>query len=228
LKEFTISFFDFFLPRFCPACQRRLNTGEKYVCSECLSKIKPADEERITAEFKRKFEQDKIISGFSSIYVFEKDKELQSIIHALKYNQRFLTGKFFGMQIGRYLNSFFKQWEINLIIPVPLHSLKKAERGYNQSLYITKGISKELKIPFNSGILKRIRFTNTQTALTLKERKENVGGAFKVLDREKIKYRNILLIDDIITTGATITECGKVLLNAGASKVYAVSVAIAD
>lgn len=228
MKEFIISFFDFFLPRFCPACQRRLNIGEKYVCPVCLSKIKPADEERITAEFKKKFEQDKIISGFFSIYVFEKDKELQSIIHALKYNQRFLTGKFLGMQTGRCLDSVFKQWGINLIIPVPLHSLKKAERGYNQSLYLTKGISKELKIPFNPGILKRIRFTNTQTTLTLKERKENVGGAFKVLHREKIKGRNILLVDDVITTGATISECGKVLLNTGANKVYAASAAIAD
>jgi predicted amidophosphoribosyltransferase len=106
LNEFIIGFFDFFLPRFCPACQRRLNSGEKYVCPECLSKIKPADDERITADFKRKFEQDKIISGFYCIYVFEKDKELQSIIHALKYNQRFLTGKFLGMQIGKHLNFF--------------------------------------------------------------------------------------------------------------------------
>jgi ComF family protein len=228
LKEFIIGFFDFFLPRFCPACQSRLNPGEKYICQVCMNKIRLADEERIAAEFKRKFEQDKIITRFSSLYVFEKDKELQSIIHVLKYNQRFRAGKFLGMQTGRYLNSLFKQWKINLIIPIPLHSLKKAERGYNQSLYITKGISSELNIPFNPGILKRVRFTNSQTTLTLKERQENVEGAFKVLHREKIKDRNILLIDDVITTGATITECGKVLLNAGASRVYAASVAIAD
>jgi len=228
LKEFIISFFDFFLPRFCPACQGKLNPEEKYICPDCLSKIKLADEERLSAEFKRKFEQDKIISGFSSLYVFEKDKELQGIIHTLKYNQRFLTGKFLGKQTGIYLNSVFKQWRINLILPVPLHSLKKAERGYNQSLYITKGLSKELNIPFNPGILKRVRFTNSQTTMTLKERQLNVQGAFKVVHKEKIKRKNILLIDDVITTGATISECGKVLLNAGANKVYAASAAIAD
>ncbi len=225
---FLISLADFFLPRFCPSCKEKLKPDEKYVCPGCLSKIKLADEERLLSEYKRKFEQDKIISGFSSHFVFEKDKELQNIVHALKYNQRFLTGNFLGMHVGRSLNSVFKKWRINLILPVPLHPLKKAERGYNQSLYITKSLSREVKIPFSTRILKRVRFTQSQTTMTLKERQKNVQGAFKVLHVERIKGKNILLIDDVITTGATISECGKVLLNAGASKVYAASAAIAD
>jgi len=113
-------------------------------------------------------------------------------------------------------------------MPVPLHSLKKAERGYNQSLYITKGLSIESRIPFSNRTLKRIRFTFSQTTMTLKERQENVREAFKIAHSGKIKGKNILLIDDVITTGATVSECGKALLNAGAGKVYAASAAIAD
>jgi ComF family protein len=228
MNEFIISVADFFLPRFCPACNKKLKPEEKYVCPECLSKIKTADEERLSFEYKKKFEKDKIISGFSSLFIFEKEKELQSIIHALKYNRRFLAGSFLGMLAARSLSLTFEKWNINLILPIPLHPLKKAERGYNQSFYITKALSTEIKVPFNSRILKRIRFTSSQTIMTLKERRENVLGAFKVTNMEKIKGRNILLIDDVITTGATISECGKVLLNSGANKVYAASVAIAD
>ena len=226
--NFLISLADFFLPRFCTACKEKLKPDEKYVCPDCLKKIKFADKERIASEFKRKFEEKKIISGFSSLFVFEKDKELQNVIHDLKYNQRFLIGKYLGKKMGESLYSIFKEWGINLIMPVPLHSLKKAERGYNQSLYITKGLSIESRIPFSNRTLKRIRFTFSQTTMTLKERQENVREAFKIAHSGKIKGKNILLIDDVITTGATVSECGKALLNAGAGKVYAASAAIAD
>ncbi len=220
--------FDFFLPRFCPACKQKLAADEKYVCPECIDKIQRVSSVRLQFEFNKKFAAKKFISGYTSLYLFEKDKELQNIIHALKYNQKFLYGKFLGEKLGEIFRSLFEGWEIDIIMPVPLHHLKKAERGYNQSSFIAKGIGKSFRVNVRENILKRNRFTQSQTTMNISERKENVSGAFTIRHHEKIAKKNILLIDDIITTGSTINECAKVLLDNGAAKVYAASIAIAD
>jgi competence protein ComFC len=109
-----------------------------------------------------------------------------------------------------------------------LHQLKKAERGYNQSYYIAKGLNKVLKCALKENHLKRIKFTESQTTMNITERKKNISGAFKVKTISGLRNKNILLIDDVITTGATITECGKILLESGVNKIYAASIAIAD
>lgn len=228
MKPLITSFLDFFLPRFCPSCNKKLTTDEIVVCPDCLEKIQIAGTGRIKLEFEKKFSSNGIISDFISLYVFEKDKELQHIIHSLKYNKRFLTGKFLGAVLSAHLLQRISEWEIDFIIPVPLHQLKKAERGYNQSLFIAKGLSKGLKIRLADKFIKRKRYTESQTKMNLNERQVNIGGAFKVKRKLNLSGKNILLVDDVITTGSTVLECGKVLLNAGANKVYAVSVAIAD
>ena len=219
---------DFFLPRFCPACKIKLLPSENFICHPCLNKIPRINEARLKSEFEKKFYNGNIISGFTSIYLFEKDKELQHLIHSLKYNGKFLTGTFLGELLGKKIRNELLNWNIDLILPVPLHQLKKAERGYNQSFYISKGLSKELKIPLGSGIIKRKKYTQSQTKMNFIERQKNIEEAFKVKSYKKGKGKNILLIDDVITTGATISECGKVLLNSGVKRVYAASVAIAD
>ena len=119
-------------------------------------------------------------------------------------------------------------WNFDLIVPIPLHHLKKAERGYNQSFYIAKGVRKILNIKVSDRIVKRIKYTESQTTMNISEREENIYGAFKVKLKNSISGKNILLIDDVITTGATISECGKILLEAGANRIYAASIAIAD
>ena len=225
--EFITEILDFFLPRFCPSCKIKLLSGEKFICLSCLNKIKKIDKSRLEFEFNKKFLNQKIISGFTSFYLFEKDKELQHLIHSLKYNGKFLTGSFLGEVLGKKIKNELLSWNLNLILPIPLHQLKKAERGYNQSLYISKGLSKEINIPVGSGIITR-KYTQSQTTMNLLERQKNIEEAFKVKNKKKITGKNILLIDDVITTGATISECGKVLLDSGAKRVYAASVAVAD
>ena len=228
-KIFNLTpYIDFFLPRFCPSCKKKLSETEQCICDECFSTIKRVGEQRLENEFYRKFSSTKIISGFTSLFIFEKDKALQSLIHSFKYNKRFLNAKFLGNLIGNGLGKQIKDWNIDIILPVPLHHLKKAERGYNQSEFIVKGLSSNLKIPYASKALKRVRFTETQTAFNLAEREKNISNAFKVRNKKKIIGKNILVVDDVITTGSTIKECGKALLEGGAKSVYACSVAIAD
>ena len=118
--------FDFFLPRICPACDTKLNYDETYVCNNCMSKLKLADEDRLINEFARKFEGKNIISDFTSLYVFEKDKELQEIIHSFKYSSKFLIGLFLGNQVGKKLLNKIHNWNIDLIVPIPLHHLKES------------------------------------------------------------------------------------------------------
>jgi len=228
IKNYLTELFDFILPRFCPSCRNKLATAENTVCNFCLVKIKLVDPEFIKSEYQRKYESKRIISGFVSHYIFEKDKELQHIIHALKYDKKFHIGIFLGKSLGEHFKSQFQSWNINLIVPIPLHHLKKAERGFNQSYYIAKGISSQASIAVKSNVIKRMRFTQSQTTMTLKEREENVEGAFKVRKTEDVKGKNVLLVDDVMTTGATINECGRVLLEDGANRIYVATVALAD
>jgi ComF family protein len=228
LYKAILSFLDFILPRFCASCNKKLELNEKVICEECLYSIQIAKEERIQNEYDRKFAKDKIISGFYSHFIFEKDKALQHVIHSLKYEKRFQNGIYLGEIIGKEMKQRMNEWMIDCMIPIPLHSVKKAERGYNQSFYIAKGISKVTGIPVKNNFIKRIKNTESQTTMTLIERKENVDGAFSISKKEKVVGKNILLVDDVITTGATTSECGKILIENSASRVYALSVAIAD
>jgi len=225
---FINQLFDFFLPRFCPACNNALSASEYFVCEKCIANIKLADADLIKNEYERKFSGNKIITNFHSLFVFEKDKEFQSIVHSIKYKENFRLAVFLGKFVGQKLNEIIKSWSPDLLLPIPLHHLKKAERGYNQSFYLAKGISFVSGIPVKQNIIKRKRFTPSQTQLNLEQRKENVERAFSINKKNLLNDKNIILIDDVITTGSTISECGKILKEAGAKKVYAITSAIAD
>lgn len=219
---------DFALPRLCLTCGNELLFEEHTICTYCCNNIEIATEERLELEFKRKFEKNQLISDFRAAFVFKENSLVQSLIHSLKYDGNFNVGKFLGNQLYEVINKNINSWNPDLILPIPLHNLKKAERGFNQAAEISKSLSRISKIQSLNNCIKRIRFTKTQTKLNLEERKKNIEGAFIVKNKNKIKGKRILLVDDVVTTGATISECAQVLLQNGASKVFALSVAIAD
>ena len=227
-KYWANNIFDFILPRFCCSCKLKLSPNQETMCGACLSKIQRSTPTRLQREFDRKFAGKNIISEFYSPFVFEKDKELQHAIHALKYDKKFPVGIFLGKVLASEIKKHSSNWQFDLVIPIPLHQLKKAERGYNQSYYIAKGVGNILKVRVSDRVVKRIKYTESQTTMNLNEREENISGAFKLKKSNDVRGKNILLIDDVITTGATISECGKILLEAGANKIYAASIAIAD
>lgn len=228
MKLLFSTLFDFFLPKTCAACEKKLFQNENIICPLCLSSLTYASEERLEMEYAGKFFEKKIIENSFSTFVFEKEKALQKIIHELKYKQRFQIGVFLGEVIGEKVKEKIDEWIIDLIIPVPLHPAKKAERGYNQSDYIAKGLSNKLNISYSTKIIKRKKYTTSQTKLHSDKREENVKDAFLIKKKDLIKNKNILLVDDVITTGATINSCGKVLKENGAKQIYAASVAVAD
>ncbi len=225
---FFTSLFDFFLPRLCFSCTQKLNPYENHVCALCLAEFSTAGKTRIDREYERKFRKAGLVEDFQSLYVFEKGKGIQTLIHSLKYGGKFRAGIFLGEKTGQLIQQNCMDWKIDLIVPVPLHKLKKLGRGYNQSFYIAKGLSRILKKPVDESILIRKKNTLSQTNMDLAEREKNIRNAFSIKNSAIAAGKNILLVDDVITTGATINECARVLKYAGANRVYAVSAAIAD
>lgn len=216
-----INYIDFLLPRFCLHCNIKLNAGEKYLCKRCSDSLRRIEEPPLNLSRIRS------LSDCRTLFLFEKETPVQSLIHNLKYNGNFRIGIYFGKLLGKeYKNVFLNEWNIEVIVPVPLYHTKKAERGYNQSYFIAKGINKITDIKI-TGAIKRIRYTQSQTELTLSERILNVQGAFEKKLYKKLDGKKILLVDDVITTGSTVNECATVLLEAGAAKIFAASVAIA-
>ncbi|MBI4810491.1 MAG: ComF family protein [Ignavibacteriales bacterium] len=181
-------------------------------------------------ELKSKFDAESIVKDILSCYLFEKEGKLQEVIHLLKYRGVKSVGIMLGEDIGRKIsvNNLFAG--ADYLIPVPLHKLKQRERGYNQSEFICKGISKITDIPINTTVVNRTKYTQSQTQLNLVERKENVGDAFKINEkvRHLVQGKTFLIVDDVITTGATINSCAKELLAAGASSILVASAALAQ
>jgi ComF family protein len=174
-----------------------------------------------------RFAVEGIVDRFVPLYYFEKGKVLQHLAHGLKYDE--ITA--FGVELGVMIGNALRDLDVNadLIIPVPLNRRKERERGYNQSDFIAHGVSSVLNIPVFPRAVKRVKYTVTQTHLNADQRKENVAEAFSVRDRDRRAVHNaaIMLVDDIITTGSTIQEMGRVLKENGARTIIAASAGLA-
>ena len=140
-------------------------------------------------------------------------------MHALKYKGRKEAGIYLGKLFGMELSTSPLFQPINLIIPVPLHPKKYHQRGFNQSQVISKGIGSAMHIPVDTGHLVRLVHTSSQTRKSRYDRWENVRSAFGLINPEELEGKHILLIDDVLTTGATLEACASVLLEAENTKV---------
>ena len=216
---------NFVLPPICLSCERLLKNGSKYLCKNCEDSIIRIDNSiGITLS---QLNRDDPVSKVYSLFLFKEDTPIQTLIHELKYGQLRGIGKYYGKILG---DELLKKSNAEYIIPVPLHISKKRERGYNQSDFICDGISDALNIQTLKKCLRRTRFTQTQTKLSREERKQNVSGAFELREKYKntIHKKNIIIVDDVITTGSTILECAKVLKNAGCGEITVCSLALAE
>lgn len=212
LKEFWNDFVNLIFPENCLTCNQILSKTEQQLCVHCQYELPE------TNDFKDKNNElyQKLAVYFplefaASYLVFTKLGKTQKILHALKYNNNPEIGEIIGQWYGDILYSNGFENQFDLIVPVPLHPKKLKTRGYNQSAAFGKGLAKGLKIEQEENGLIRQKNTDTQTKKTKMERFQNVSDIFEVLDKDIIKGKKILLVDDVITTGATIGECLKVL-----------------
>jgi ComF family protein len=159
------------------------------------------------------------VSFASSFLYFYKDGITQSILHQFKYNNYPEIGELLGKWFAHDLIKMRMPDDIDLIIPVPLHPKKQRKRGYNQSQYFARGLSEVTGIATDFESLVRIEYQKSQTSKSKEQRWKSVKDAFEVVAKQNIRNRHILLVDDIITTGATMEACGRQLYAHGAAQI---------
>jgi ComF family protein len=162
-----------------------------------------------------------------SFFYFRKGSRYRKLLHMLKYQGREDIGVFLGRQFGLELKNSELYKPITAIIPVPLHPKRFKERGYNQAEAIGRGLSEAMGVPVATDVLLRNVYTQTQTKKSRMERMQNIAGAFTVNNPEKIESGHVLLVDDVITTGATLETCVQTLTDSVDVKVSVVSLAYA-
>jgi len=218
-KNFFLDTLDFFFPNFCVLCNQKIQRTLYSICNYCVNEIELSNEADLIEFYNNNLSNSGLITNYYAKYEFIRDGKFQTAVHNLKYNRKSLIGIQLGIELGKELinQSWFN--EVDLIIPVPIHRVKKLSRGFNQTDFIAKGIAQVTRKEVDFQSLKRIRNTPSQTHLHLDERIENVKEAFKVINKEKIKNKVILILDDVCTTGSTVNEIARTLLNSGAKKI---------
>ena len=152
-----------------------------------------------------------IYSAAAHLY-FTSGSQVQHSLHLLKYKGRKEIGTYFGQQMGESLKRSSRFSECEIIIPLPLFASREKKRGYNQASLIANGISQKLKIPVINDAISRIKKTETQTRKSRIQRWKNMESTFEICDPLKISGKHVLLVDDVVTTGASLEACAQVLL----------------
>jgi ComF family protein len=150
---------------------------------------------------------------------------LQEAIHRWKYEGKTYLTPFFADWMAEGLNRHWEPGSLDLLIPVPLHTRRLRERGFNQALLLVRELSRRTGIPYRKSILQKKKSTIPQVNLSGAEREKELRGTFHVIGKEELSGLSVLLIDDVYTTGATVNECSKVLLRGGAKKVDVLTLA---
>lgn len=151
---------------------------------------------------------------------------MQKLLHALKYKGNKEVGLLLGYMFGQELKASGHLPDAEIILSIPLHQKKSKQRGYNQSDLLAEGFSKATGIPWSGTMLERVRYTATQTGKSKLERRENVQGVFAV--KQGFYPESVILIDDVLTTGATLEECARTLLPTGCRRFHILTIALAQ
>jgi ComF family protein len=217
---FFQSVLHLFFPHTCCGCGSDLLTEKILFCIHCQSSMPITRFEYFTANPIEKifWGRVQIHSAAAHLY-FTSGSQVQHSLHLLKYKGRKEIGIYFGQQMGESLKRSSRFSDCEIIIPLPLFSSREKKRGYNQAALIANGISQKLKIPVINDAISRIKKTETQTHKTRIQRWKNMESTFKILDSLKISGKHVLLVDDVITTGASLEACTQVLLESPGVKV---------
>ncbi|MCE1165830.1 MAG: hypothetical protein LWX07_10560 [Bacteroidetes bacterium] len=228
LTRLKTDIIDFVFPKICIVTDERLpdDNSNDFIADTVLSKIEKAADEDLTL-IKAKINSD----FYFSKYAFRHDNEVQTLIHYLKYKGFSKIGAYLGELIGESLVKKFpdKLSDFGFLVPVPLFDSKERERGFNQSMYICRGLSRTTGLEVRNDIIYRKRYTKSQTGLSTVERARNVRDAFGLkrnINADAVT-KGIIVVDDVITTGSTTKEVIRTLKQVLNVKIGAVSVCIA-
>ena len=221
--------FQLFYPKLCVVCEKQLITTEKVLCLYCRHDLPQIcytnyRKNKITEIFYGRVPIEKAMA----FLFFRKKGKVKEIIHQLKYKGNEEVGTFLGNWFGEILSKNNEFNDIDYIIPVPLHKKKLKKRGYNQVTKFGESLSGLLNIPYKKGFLIRTSSSKTQTFKQRFDRFKNIDTKFLLIDTSFFKNKHILLIDDVITTGATLEACTKEMLKTEGIKISIATMAFTE
>lgn len=220
---------DLISPRLCVVCGHRLTVTEEVICTKCNFHLPRTDfhTNAYDNEMAKLFWHQIPIERATAFFYYESHSATANIIYELKYKDHPEIGEVMGRMMAKELmpSGFFDG--IDGIVPVPLTKKRQRQRGYNQSIEIAQGVSEVTGLPLYDKVVKRISFKGSQTSLGRWERNENVEKVFELIDGAMIQGKHLLVIDDVVTTGATVIACSKELAKAGDVKISVLSLGFA-
>jgi ComF family protein len=231
LRPLLTDLLALFFPHVCLACQEPLVAGERHLCTVCRAELPYTDYHLLPADqnpLSRRFWGKLPVAHTLSYLRFLQHGRVQHLLHQLKYQGQQGVGKALGQLYGAELATAGLAPTFDLIVPVPLHRRKLARRGFNQADAFAEGLAAALSCPWSATALRRTEYTDSQTRKSRAERWENVATVFEVPRPLAVAGRHILLVDDVLTTGATLEACGAALLAAGASQLSIATIACAE
>lgn len=227
-KVWLSSFLHLFFCRQCAVCGESLQESEEAICLKCNMDLPRTDYHlRADNPVERMFWGKFPLERATSYCFYHKGSDFRQILHQLKYGDRKDLGEVMGRFMAAELagSGFFR--DVDVIVPVPLHPRKLQMRGYNQSECIAKGIAMVTGIPIDVSSVVRGKYTQTQTSKSVYERWENVGGIFRLHHPECWAGKHILLVDDVLTTGATTTACADAFREVDGVRISVLTLAVA-
>ncbi len=201
----------------CDRCKCKLNYISENECCACCGAP-------VVGEAKYCFnckDNDREFDLGRSVFVYEG--EVEKLIAGLKFSNK----PYISRTLGRCLGELYKElnWQVDVVVPVPMTAARRKERGYNQAELLAEEFCESTKLPINTEVLVKIKDTEEQKELSMRERQKNIQNAFKVTDKYFVKNHNVLIIDDVMTTGATASACAAALKKAHANRVFVLTIA---
>ncbi|MEO6548719.1 MAG: phosphoribosyltransferase family protein [Ferruginibacter sp.] len=217
-----------FYPQLCTGCGSDLLQPGNQLCLKCITNLPHTNFAQHPGNPIEKIFWGRIpLAAAHSEFYFSKDSLIQQLIHQLKYKGYKSIGRYLGELMGKNLLNSNRFGQIDYLIPLPLFADKERKRGFNQAAVICEGMSAIMNVPVLLNKVNRKYATETQTRKHRTERWENVADSFVVLEKEKLQGKNLLLVDDVITTGATLEACGQTIINAAKAKISIATLATA-
>lgn len=226
IKTYASDFLHLFYPHICIGCGSDVLADTQVICAKCFNGLPVTNYfNHANNMVERIFAGRILVQNAGSLYHFSKQSILQNIIFEMKYRDNKDAGIFLGKQTGKAIAASGLYNDVDVIVPLPLNKRKQKQRGYNQALLIAQGIADVMQKPIADNIAVRKIYTETQTHKDRISRWHNMQHAFSVHNAAELEGKHVLLVDDIVTTGATLEACGQTILAIAGTKLSIATVA---